>query len=175
MNARSFQIMVPMRDGTRLNTFVFLPDDGGPRWPAILHRTPYGIAAADAPHKFDHTHAWLPNPAEPMRGSILRGWKAIVEHGYVAIYQDCRGRHGSEGEDRVYADDANDGYDTLEWIAGQRRVGVTAGASAPEVLVDQVIARLKALGAQSVRPLDGIVERVQFTLPRELAGSTRAR
>jgi len=62
-----------------------------------------------------------------------------------------------------------------EWIAGQRRVGVTAGASAPEVLVDQVIARLKALGAQSVRPLDGIVERVQFTLPRELAGSTRAR
>src|SRR5881394_325693 len=56
-----------------------------------------------------------------------------------------------------------------EWIAGQRRVGVTAGASAPEVLVDQVIARLKALGAQSVRPLEGIVEHVQFTLPRELA------
>ena len=72
MNARSFQIMVPMRDGTRLNTFVFLPDDGGPRWPVILHRTPYGIAAADAPHKFDHTHAWLPNPSDPMRGSILR-------------------------------------------------------------------------------------------------------
>src|SRR5438105_10763366 len=133
MNARSFQIMVPMRDDTRLNTFVFLADDGGPRWPAILHRTPYGIAAADAPHKFDHTHAWLPNPAEPMRGSILRGWKAIVEHGYVAIYQDCRGRHGSEGEDRVYADDANDGYDTLEWIAGQSwtngRVGLS-GSSA---------------------------------------------
>src|SRR5437016_430390 len=133
MNARSFQIMVPMRDGTRLNTFVFLPDDGGPRWPAILHRTPYCIAAADAPHKFDHTRAWLPNPTEPMRGSILRGWKAIVEHGYVAVYQDCRGRHGSEGEDRVYADDANDGYDTLEWVAGQSwtdgRVGMS-GSSA---------------------------------------------
>ena len=85
MNARSFQIMVPMRDGTRLNTFVFLPDDGGPRWPAILHRTPYGIAAADAPHKFEHTRAWLPNPTEPMRGSILRGWKGIVEHGYVVL------------------------------------------------------------------------------------------
>jgi 4-hydroxy-3-methylbut-2-enyl diphosphate reductase len=56
-----------------------------------------------------------------------------------------------------------------EWIAGKRRVGVTAGASAPEVLVNEVIARLKALGAQSVRTLDGIVERVQFTLPRELA------
>ena len=119
MGARSFQTMVPMRDGVRLNTFVFLPAGGGPRWPVILHRTPYGIAAADAPHKFDHTRAWLPNPAEPMRGSILRGWQAITAHGYAAVYQDCRGRHGSEGEDRVYADDANDGYDALEWIAAQ--------------------------------------------------------
>jgi 4-hydroxy-3-methylbut-2-enyl diphosphate reductase len=56
-----------------------------------------------------------------------------------------------------------------EWIAGKRRVGVTAGASAPQVLVDELIARLKELGAQSVRPLDGIVERVVFSLPRELA------
>jgi hypothetical protein len=71
MNARSFQAMVPMRDGMRLNTFVFLPNDGRLRWPVIVHRTPCGIAAANAPHKFDHTHAWLPNPAEPMRGSKL--------------------------------------------------------------------------------------------------------
>jgi 4-hydroxy-3-methylbut-2-enyl diphosphate reductase len=56
-----------------------------------------------------------------------------------------------------------------EWIAGQRRVGVTAGASAPQVLVDELIARLKELGAENVRSLDGIVERVVFTLPRELA------
>jgi 4-hydroxy-3-methylbut-2-enyl diphosphate reductase len=55
-----------------------------------------------------------------------------------------------------------------EWIAGKRRIGVTAGASAPEVLVDEVVARLKALGAQSVRSLDGIRETVAFTLPREL-------
>jgi len=56
-----------------------------------------------------------------------------------------------------------------EWIAGKRRVGVTAGASAPEVLVNELIARLKELGAGSVRPLDGITEQVVFTLPRELA------
>jgi 4-hydroxy-3-methylbut-2-enyl diphosphate reductase len=55
-----------------------------------------------------------------------------------------------------------------EWIAGKRRIGVTAGASAPQVLVDELIARLKALGAESVRPLPGITERVVFTLPREL-------
>jgi len=110
---------VPMRDGARLNTFVFLPGTGGPSWPVILHRTPYGIAAADAADQTDVARAWLPNPEEPLRGSILRGWRNIVTHGYAAVYQDTRGRHGSEGEDRVYADDAADGQDTLEWIAGQ--------------------------------------------------------
>jgi 4-hydroxy-3-methylbut-2-enyl diphosphate reductase len=57
-----------------------------------------------------------------------------------------------------------------EWIAGKPRVGVTAGASAPEVLVNELIERLQELGAQSVRPLEGIAEHVVFTLPRELAG-----
>jgi 4-hydroxy-3-methylbut-2-enyl diphosphate reductase len=56
-----------------------------------------------------------------------------------------------------------------EWVAGKRRVGISAGASAPEVLVDELVRRLKALGAQSVRPLEGITESVVFTLPRELA------
>ncbi|MFZ3237674.1 MAG: CocE/NonD family hydrolase, partial [Stellaceae bacterium] len=131
--ARGFQAMVAMRDGVRLNTFVFLPAAGGPRWPVILHRTPYGVAAADARDKLDCANAWLPSAAEPMRGSILRGWRAIVAHGYAAVYQDTRGRHGSEGEDRVYADDAADGHDTLEWIADQpwssQMVGVS-GSSA---------------------------------------------
>jgi 4-hydroxy-3-methylbut-2-enyl diphosphate reductase len=56
-----------------------------------------------------------------------------------------------------------------EWLAGRRRVGVTAGASAPEVLVREVIERLRALGADSVREAEGIAERVVFPLPRELA------
>jgi putative CocE/NonD family hydrolase len=127
--ARCFQTMVAMRDGVRLNTFVFLPEGGGPRWPVILHRTPYGITAADAPDKTDCGHAWLPSAAEPLRGSILRGWRNIVAHGYAAIYQDTRGRHGSEGEDRVYADDAADGHDTLEWIARQAWTNHLVGMS----------------------------------------------
>jgi 4-hydroxy-3-methylbut-2-enyl diphosphate reductase len=57
-----------------------------------------------------------------------------------------------------------------EWVAGKKVVGVTAGASAPEVLVQAVIARLNALGAISVRELDGIPERVTFPLPKALAG-----
>jgi 4-hydroxy-3-methylbut-2-en-1-yl diphosphate reductase len=56
-----------------------------------------------------------------------------------------------------------------EWIAGKRRVGVTAGASAPEVLVNELIQRLKALGAVEVRPLEGIAENVIFSIPRELS------
>ena len=56
-----------------------------------------------------------------------------------------------------------------EWIAGKKRIGVTAGASAPEVLVQEVIARLIELGAAEVQELSGIVERVVFPLPKNLA------
>ena len=54
------------------------------------------------------------------------------------------------------------------WVEGKRRIGVTAGASAPEVLVEEVIARLKELSGSSVRNLDGVPERVTFPLPKEL-------
>ncbi|GAB3768334.1 4-hydroxy-3-methylbut-2-enyl diphosphate reductase [Ramlibacter monticola] len=55
-----------------------------------------------------------------------------------------------------------------EWLQGKSRVGLTAGASAPEVLVQQVIDRIKALGAVAVRRMDGIVETVKFPLPKGL-------
>jgi 4-hydroxy-3-methylbut-2-enyl diphosphate reductase len=56
-----------------------------------------------------------------------------------------------------------------EWLAGKRRIGVTAGASAPEVLVQAVIARLKELGASRITHLEGIRENVVFPLPKGLA------
>jgi 4-hydroxy-3-methylbut-2-enyl diphosphate reductase len=56
-----------------------------------------------------------------------------------------------------------------EWVAGKKTVGVTAGASAPEILVREVIDRLRGLGANSVDTLDGIAERVTFPLPKGLA------
>ena len=56
-----------------------------------------------------------------------------------------------------------------EWVAGRRRVGVTAGASAPEVLVNELVERLRELGAGGVRQLEGISESVVFTLPRGLS------
>jgi 4-hydroxy-3-methylbut-2-enyl diphosphate reductase len=57
-----------------------------------------------------------------------------------------------------------------EWIEGKEVVGVTAGASAPEVLVQAVIARLMVLGAETVRELEGITEKVIFPLPKSLLG-----
>ena len=61
------------------------------------------------------------------------------------------------------------------WLQGRRRIGVTAGASAPEVLVQAVIERLKACGAQSVRTLEGVEEHVTFPLPKGLNGHKAAR
>ena len=57
-----------------------------------------------------------------------------------------------------------------EWLQGKPRVGITAGASAPEVLVQEVITRLKELGVVTVREAEGIQENVVFPLPKSLAG-----
>jgi len=152
--ARCHQTMVPMRDGTRLNTFVFLPAEGE-RFPVILQRTPYGIAKQDGSANHDVSQGWLPAEAEPLRGSILRGWKNITSQGYAAVYQDTRGRFGSEGEDRVYADDAADGWDALEWISAQEwtngRVGMSgssAGATTTYAAASTKHPSLKAFWAQ---------------------------
>jgi 4-hydroxy-3-methylbut-2-enyl diphosphate reductase len=55
------------------------------------------------------------------------------------------------------------------WLEGKQRVGVTAGASAPEVLVQAVVDRIRQLGTRSVRVLDGVEENVTFPLPKGLA------
>jgi len=55
-----------------------------------------------------------------------------------------------------------------EWLQGKHQIGVTAGASAPDVLVQGVIERLQSMGASSVTPLDGIEETVNFPLPKAL-------
>jgi 4-hydroxy-3-methylbut-2-enyl diphosphate reductase len=61
-----------------------------------------------------------------------------------------------------------------QWVSGAATVGVTAGASAPEVLVQEVVSRLRVLGAATVTELDGITERVTFPLPKNLAAGEAA-
>ena len=96
--------MVPMRDGIRLHTFVYLPDPKvwAPPYPAIVQRTAYGIGKAGV----------LPGPNQPP--PVLRGWKAGVERGYAIVFQCTRGRFASEGIFRLFYDEAHDAYDTIE-------------------------------------------------------------
>lgn len=64
-----------------------------------------------------------------------------------------------------------DGAESIDpaWLVGRQRIGITAGASAPEVLVQEVVQRLKALGAVSVRTMPGLEENVAFPLPKGLS------
>jgi predicted acyl esterase len=101
--------MVPMRDGVKLATNVFLPEGEGP-WPAIVTRTPYG-----------------------KDGRFGEGSARYTASGYAYVAQDTRGQFRSEGVYRPFETDREDGYDTIEWIAAQPwsngKVGIT-GASA---------------------------------------------
>ena len=108
-------IMVPMRDGVRLATDVYVPARDGSRlagpWPVILERTPYGRSQ---PSRSERS---LAEPDKAKSRAVVA--RIFAEHGYVVIYQDVRGRYGSEGIYRKYVDDAPDGYDTCAWILEQ--------------------------------------------------------
>jgi 4-hydroxy-3-methylbut-2-enyl diphosphate reductase len=71
---------------------------------------------------------------------------------------------------RAYLIDAADQVQR-EWVEGAARIGITAGASAPEILVTQVVARLQEWGGTAVQEKKGIEEKVMFSLPKELRQS----
>jgi len=100
--ARQSDVMVPMRDGVRLATDVYLPTSDGQssteRLPTILMRTPYNKGGAAQGHP----------EAQYFAG-----------HGYAVVFQDTRGRYKSEGVWHWMSDDGRDGFDTAEWIARQ--------------------------------------------------------
>ena len=101
-------VRVPTRDGVHLSTNVFHPAGTG-RFPTILIRTPYG-----------KTSILVPN------------YRAFVDHGYVVVMQDVRGRYASEGVFSPLTQEGPDGYDTLNWIAEQPwsngKIGMTGGS-----------------------------------------------
>ncbi|MDD2833321.1 MAG: 4-hydroxy-3-methylbut-2-enyl diphosphate reductase [Methylotenera sp.] len=66
----------------------------------------------------------------------------------------------------------NAGYLKPDWLVGKHKIGVSAGASAPEILVQEVIAKLQLLGAKNVTELQGVVESVVFQLPKNLTNAT---
>ena len=128
-------VMIAMRDGVKLATDIYRPVDGdtplpGP-FPVILERTPYGKSQDSTRHA---------------SAAIAR---MLASHGYVVVFQDCRGRGGSQGDYVKYLSDGQDGSDCCAWILAQswcngrigaqglsygaHTVGAMAGAALPEV------------------------------------------
>ncbi|GAB1262107.1 CocE/NonD family hydrolase [Aurantivibrio plasticivorans] len=96
------EVMIPMRDGTKLATNISIPDGQGP-WPIILTRTPYNKDGRGA----------RPEGRPQEQG------QDFLDAGYVYVIQDVRGQFKSEGEYQAWVHDMNDGYDTIEWLTQQ--------------------------------------------------------
>jgi uncharacterized protein len=124
-------VKIPMRDGVRLNTSICEPRGTHPVLPILITRTPYGIAADTV---------------------VGTSYRYLVADGYVFVYQDIRGRFGSEGQflmnrplhspaDAKGTDESTDTYDTVEWLIhhvanNNGRVGVL-GVSYPGFLATE--------------------------------------
>ncbi len=103
------ETMVPCRDGVRLATDTYWPDGAGP-WPVILERTPYGK------REISRSEVTQADPT-PMTRTALAAY--FTAHGYAVVFQDCRGRYGSEGVFEKYLADGPDGFDCCAWIMAQ--------------------------------------------------------
>jgi putative CocE/NonD family hydrolase len=109
------EVMVPMRDGVKLKTFILVPK-GAKRAPIILNRTPY-----DASKRAGRA------PSNRLEGVVPIGVDTLARAGYILVFQDIRGKHGSEGDyvmtrplsgplNGTKIDHATDAYDTIEWL-----------------------------------------------------------
>ncbi len=98
--------MIPMRDGIRLATDIYRPArDGRPvpdRLPVIVHRTPYNRLTG------------TPTDRPPAEDAAF-----FTRHGYVVVFQDCRGRFASEGVFEKYTSEPEDSFDTIAWLLRQ--------------------------------------------------------
>lgn len=107
-------VMIPMRDGVRLATDIYRPArEGAPvesTFPVILERTPYGKTRPSR-SELDK------GQSEPYSRKQVAAY--FVARGFVVVYQDCRGRHDSEGEFEKYLCEAEDGEDTVAWLMAQ--------------------------------------------------------
>ena len=102
------EILIPMRDGVRLNTVIFIPSSDQGLFPFLLLRTPYGVSGQPAPDRM----------------SYLRN---LAKDGYIFVHQDIRGRYKSEGrfemqrmarnrKDPRSIDESTDTYNTIDWL-----------------------------------------------------------
>jgi 4-hydroxy-3-methylbut-2-en-1-yl diphosphate reductase len=135
-------------------------DDAASIVKALVARFP----AIDAPKRDDICYA-TQNRQDAVKGMdcdvlIVIGSRNSSNSNRLREVAENRGIPGYLVDDAESIDPA--------WVTGKARIGVTAGASAPELLVQQVVERLRELGGGEVQSLDGIEERVKFQLPKEL-------
>jgi uncharacterized protein len=108
-------VMIPMRDGVKLHTIIVVPK-GAQRAPILLTRTPYNASARVSRNASPHVVAALPLFDE-----------LFMADGYIRVYQDVRGKYGSEGEyvmtrplrgplNKTNVDHSTDAYDTIDWL-----------------------------------------------------------
>ena len=101
------KVMVPVRDGAKLETVIIAPKNATERLPILFQRTPYGV------------------PQE-LPGGLPPSWKPLVADGYIFVFQSMRGRFGSDGvftlstavhpNDPKKTDEATDAYDSIDWL-----------------------------------------------------------
>ena len=92
-----YNVKVPMRDGVRLSCDIYSPRGKSGPFPVLLVRTPY----------------------DNMHEMFVEAGEFFVQHGYVYVIQDVRGRNDSDGEFYPWVNEFNDGHDTIEWIGAQ--------------------------------------------------------
>ena len=102
------KVMVPMRDGAKLETVIMTPKGLTGRLPILFQRTPYGV------------------PQEALPAAFADHYKALVDDGYIFVFQSMRGRFGSEGtftlstavhpDGAKGTDEATDAYDAIDWL-----------------------------------------------------------
>lgn len=113
-------VMATMRDGVRLSADVYLPAGSEGPFSVILERTPYDKRGTN------HADRTAADPVPRSKPEVAADF---ARAGYAYVLQDCRGRFGSEGVFSKYLNEAEDGYDTLSWIADQPwsdgRIGMT--------------------------------------------------
>ena len=126
------EVMIPMRDGVKLKTFILVPK-GAKNAPILMDRTPYNAEA-----RVERTHS--PHLAD----SVSQMLDTAVAAGYIIVFQDVRGKYGSEGDyvmtrplrgplNKTNVDHATDTYDTIEWLVknmpeSNGRVGTIGGS-----------------------------------------------
>ena len=142
------KVMVPVRDGARLETVIIAPKNAKEKLPILFQRTPYGVPQALPP-------------------AIPASWKPLVADGYIFVFQSMRGRFGSDGvftlstavhpNDPKKTDEASDAYDAIDWLVknvpnNSGKVGMW-GVSYPGFAAAVALARphpaLKAVSPQA--------------------------